>query len=748
MKIEPQSELNFYSDVEVSRPLAFSTKAKLDAYFNSKKVIALADFTTIKKQTSRIRVDIPMKSLQRCNYLSFKNPAFENKVFYARIFDMNYINNECTEVAFGINYWYTFGHDVKIMSGLIEREHLSEETFKLAEDNPFMRIAEFETPENLQISKALEPYRVQFASHQGENSLFGDYCMGLHMLEDRFFYADDGSRTDLIDSTMLIVSITEPIPPSDDEKDWWDHFLSAFMSGSTVTQAELAMFGPLNGLSDPHELSYNTSFFHSFIAPFYGQPTTITSGSNFPLPYNVMFMTYTTFNQLMEHMTLWGATSAVVSVYAMPTHMLLAALHMGNSWKGSLDEIKIDLTPFYSYMGYKSEREEDEIESKKLYQFPFSYMRVMTPNGDEKEYHYEQFSKAADDETLKPTFKLGGNLVSVPRVEVLPKNYKTLGTALNMNNVTNTFSENVNEKMTFKAFPQVPYTTDAYLSYLSGIAADLMKGNTKVNALGYKNQAAMLESQSFATDMAGATELYNTAKDVFTGFKRLAGTAGRNIEDAEAGFMEYTKGGGTYGAAENLAMQGVSHLVNLNNLATQQDVITRNQQILLKEAQMYNQSDELSVANLENNAIAQNYSCAKDAFAVSDYHAGTVDGIETFEDVSSKDFLLQHVTLRRDILMRYDRYFKAYGYNSGRYGVPRIADFIQGRTADEYAPHFSKLEKDHNGNDLYVTYIKTKALDIYNPYGYKEIDSYIKAMFEGGQQFINGDKLVGGENNG
>lgn len=732
MKIAPQSELNFYSDVEVSRPLAFSTKAKLDAYFNSKKVIALADFTTIKKQTSRIRVDLPMSRIQRCNFLSFKNPAFENKIFYARIFDMNYINNECTEVVFGINLWYTFGHDVKIMSGLIEREHLSEWDFQLAEEYPFIRLPEFNTHESLQVSKELEPYDIQYASHQGETDSLGRELMGLHMLEDTFFYEEDGSKTDLIDLPLIMLSMTEPIPPSDVEKDWWQHFLSEFSASYTHVGVR-AMFGPLNGLDDPHNLQYNQEFYDAFISPFGMMPPFITCGSNLPLPYNVMFMTHPTFRQLVEHMTIWGATSAIISVYAIPAHMMLAALNILSSVTHGRDTVQVDLTPLYKYMGYNSPIAGEEIESKKLYQFPFSYMRVTTPNGDEKEYHYEEFMRT-DDEPLKPTFKLGGNLVSVPRVEIIPKNYKKRGVALDETVGISNFEDNVYEKVSFRAFPQVPYTTDAYVTYLSSIAADLMKSNTLINQNAMSAQATNLEAQSYATDIAGTRQTWETIKDFGKGVVQLA--TGNIIGGVDSGLtvMEDT--------------------AKLNNLAAQQTMIESQQFALQQRQNMMDSSNDLTASNLDPNSvlasdIVLNYANAKDAFAVSDYHPGTVDGVETFEDVSSKDFLLQHVTLRRDILEKYDHYFKAYGYNSGRYGVPRIAEFIQGNTGGKSTPHFSKLEQDHNGKDLYVTYIKTRDIDIYNPYGYNEIDNYIKAMFNGGQQFINGDMLLpGGENNG
>lgn len=733
MKILPQSELKLYRDVETSRPLAFSSVASKVAYFTKKLAFSFNDFTVVKRSASKVRVELGLNAVNSCNYLSFKNPAFENIVFYARIFDYEYINNDCTEISFGVDYWYTFCHNVDIRSGMIDREHLSVEDYLTSVVNPFAPIPELRTAESLEISRDLEPYFTSYEEANANGSDFEKDPMGVHLLREKYSVDAVGGRVHLSPGTLLTIYMTEVTPPSEEEQTWWNNFLGCF-DGSVGTDGEYAMFAPTS--ANESTLVYNLNFYNKYLAAFLPEGGyenyTINTGVEFPRPYYVFIIPYPAMLELFRHVALWGAVSSIIGVYAMPKTMLLSALKFNEKIitgrHPDLDVYSLDMSPFYRYMGSAG------IDSAKLYQFPYSYLRITTPNGDEKELHYENFLSLGDPnyfdrETSKPELLLNGNVVTTPRVDVMPIEYRSLGLPYNSVLSTETSDRydkraNSYEKVTFKALPQVPYMTDSYLTYLSSVANTLMRDNTQMKKLEYQSTAADLEAKSFATDMSGVKGLWDFQDIVKAG-----------------------PGAGPVGTGVNIGVEALGNTANLYSLATQQDNITRSQQQLLLNAQMYNQSDDLSIANLENNAIVMNNPAAKRSFACSDYHAGSIDGVEYLEDVSTMDFLVTRVVIRKDILQKYDMYFKAYGYNSGRTGIPRIAAFLKGSVDDSEIPYFSSFERDDNGHYLPITYIKTRNIDIHCPFGIKIIEDYFKAMFNGGQQFINGDMLLSSEGN-
>lgn len=742
MKILPQSELKLYRDIETSRPLAFSSVANKAAYFTKKLAFSFNDFTVVKRSASKVRVELGLNAVKSCNYLSFKNTAFEDTIFYARIFDYEYINNDCTEISFGVDYWYTFCHNVEIRSGMIDREHLSVEDYLTSVVNPFAPIPELRTAESLEISRDLEPYFTSYTRANEDGSDFEKDPMGVHLLREKYSIETElGGAIPLTPGTLLTIYMTEVTPPSEEEQSWWDLFLARFV-GNNGEDGEYAMFEPSR--TNLTRMSYNRNFYSAYIAPFLSdegyENYNIYTGVDFPRPYYVFIIPYHAMLELFEHIALWGAVSSIVGVYAIPKTMLLAALKFTDSSEpenpNDLDVYSLDMYPFYRYM--------IGIDSAKLFQFPYSYLRITTPTGDEKELHYENFLSLGDSnnfnkETSKPEFLLNGNIVTTPRIDIIPVAYKSLGLpygSILSSSTTDNYDKRANcyEKVSFKAIPQVPYMTDSYLTYLSSVASTLMRDNTQMKKLEYQSTAASLEADSFATDMSGANQLWNTLSGSIDPFVKFDTDLNKKHELNFGSYGDYAAG----------IMKDAG---NMYSLAIQQDNISRSQQQLLLSAQMYNQSDDLSIANLENNAIVINNPSAKRSFACSDYHAGSIDGVEYLEDVSTMDFLVTRVVIRKDILQKYDMFFKAYGYNSGRTGIPRIAAFLNGSVDNSEIPYFSSFERDGAGHYLPITYIKTRNIDIHCPFGIKIIEDYFKTMFNGGQQFINGDQLLISEGN-
>lgn len=158
-RIVPSSSITLYSGIQITggMNIAFASRAAQQAYFNKHIQVRSIDCTYIRK-TGRIKVETLASVVNSCNFISFRNPLFENREFYARITNWEYVNNVMVEISYTIDYWQSYMFDISYLRGTVEREHLSVSDFNKAEANPWdLSIYEFNTKENLPYGTELEP---------------------------------------------------------------------------------------------------------------------------------------------------------------------------------------------------------------------------------------------------------------------------------------------------------------------------------------------------------------------------------------------------------------------------------------------------------------------------------------------------------------------------------------------------------------------------------------------------------------
>lgn len=78
-----------------------------------------------RTNSNRVRVSILADNLYDCNYLMFRNSAFGNKVFYAFIDSVEYVNNNVSYVYYSIDVMQTWFFDFEVGECFVEREHSS-----------------------------------------------------------------------------------------------------------------------------------------------------------------------------------------------------------------------------------------------------------------------------------------------------------------------------------------------------------------------------------------------------------------------------------------------------------------------------------------------------------------------------------------------------------------------------------------------------------------------------------------------
>lgn len=100
-----------------------SSKDEQFQSFSAYAVYTLNSQSYIRHSNNSIRVALAPDSLLTCNYMLFRNTSFGNKIFYAFITDVEYVNNETSLITYSIDNIQTYFFDVSFNASYIEREH-------------------------------------------------------------------------------------------------------------------------------------------------------------------------------------------------------------------------------------------------------------------------------------------------------------------------------------------------------------------------------------------------------------------------------------------------------------------------------------------------------------------------------------------------------------------------------------------------------------------------------------------------
>lgn len=425
----------------------------------------------------------------------------------------------------------------------------------------------------------------------------------------------------------------------------------------------------------------------------------------------------TLFNKVIEKLTTWDAVSQIIGVYAINDNVFNTAFVNGNGIVPSPSDIATGNIYTLPTSFQRVGQGQTAVDSKKLLTFPFSYLRVTTPDGNDKEYRYEWFKEVTSG-TGGCKFRVMGDLNSHPSIMMAPIKYRKYspGYIESSQDMTDAINVNLDEMVTYDEFAQVPFMTDAYLTYLAGQVMRIQGQNTA----------------DFRDQLTG-----RTIKGFGSFMGNLAGDLGQDF-DQEAHTV-WTKGG-TYrtqgwSAAQaantktgiNIGTGAVQAAGNLWDAST--SVNSAKSQIT--EAQQYLSGE------VGGDIDWGRYNSTKPAHANDVYHPGTNGGIYHYlKGLAVTDFIVTYVQLRPSVLQKYDTYFKLYGYNeAGRSDIPYIYNFIHGESQDALVPHW---DQDSDGD--YVTYLQTMDAHVTGiplPYA-----NYIEMLFNSGYRFINGDRLI------
>lgn len=682
MRIIPDSNITLYKNIEIDNDeqLAFSSKAKQTAYFQNKIAINYVPCTVIKK-TGALRIEANFSTVAQCNYLSFVNPTLDNKIIYARIIDYEYINNECVEITYAIDYWQTWMFDVDFEDMYIEREHLSESDFQKAETNPYdPSIMEFKTNENLQISKDIEkPYYTYGNTNNVDGIFVKDALCAERNIPNR-----NGILMVFSDINLANIDGDGTTKPSQ----ILAGLISSLVTTGSSTNNNLCFYKLSTSTYEYLHANYSSAIPYQIHKGQMWSGATPLSGNTIDAPTNYVYVDttdiddemYKYFTQILGWFTDNNCLDLLLGIYPIPTGLMVFS-GMQPTTQGQF---------FVRHTTGKTQN----VTNKKLDLFPYTYYRIITPNGDIKELRMEDF-KSIQEGGDYAEIGISLDVVEKPNLLIAPRDYKAVGiTPLSSSNF------NLKEGLIFTQFPTLPYAIDAFRIQMAAVTNNIIGNNT----IDYQYDLASKALKAYPSKFF--SEPVQFIKDTFNLTSKWEGSD--ELSDKAIGginsFLNKSAGIGM-----GLGAPWAKTMNEGNMLADSSKVL----------------------AGEEDNAIYDNYQYTKPAYGANEYHQINGDGITNFNVNSFMDIVILKVTINPVILEQYDKYFTNYGYTSGRCGIPRVINYIKGSTEATDIPHWLTL------NNKPTTYIKTKNCKVI--YAMLPVAQFIKSMFDSGVRMVKGD---------
>ena len=131
MYIQPSTEIHILQNIPLNKSYEHTVFYK-DAQTQATEFLKfekymLTNYSYQRANLGTLRVELKYENLYNCNYLMFKNNAFEDKWFYAFITGVSYVSNEVSEIYYEIDVMQTWCYDYSFLKTFIERQHSKED---------------------------------------------------------------------------------------------------------------------------------------------------------------------------------------------------------------------------------------------------------------------------------------------------------------------------------------------------------------------------------------------------------------------------------------------------------------------------------------------------------------------------------------------------------------------------------------------------------------------------------------------
>ena len=730
--IPQNSVLTLYKDVDISskykKQVVHQSKQAQSNYFQQRAFRIWQNVSVMRNSRNTVKIAARQGTIDEATYLSFRNPELDNRTYYCYITNIDYLNNDTTQITFEIDYFQTYYLDAKYSETQIVREHLSKKEYDKAIENPFDRsLISLRTPEDLVPDEEMYTLLGREQVNDGEssgshwlpasikydngttgdtkvivmfvapfNELSGSDRLALgksgytskygtlsfeevwakYEKQIKSDYDDDDGKTDGNISGFGVVhaaadglyyNLTTKLLKKDT---WSDGFFAGLGKLSDVNQGagenleerkkqlkkdydrEKQLEKESKEKVDDENLKYKSTW-EQFLQNFGSYSYEGEKNGGFQATRMFIFKGsrgYRDFQNAVDFMTLYGYSSSIVGAYYVPLAVL-------------------DNTRLVAEI-------ENPCKSRhpKLRTFPYTYINVISPDGTNKEYKFENFAKITNKISNKANFTLTSNFNGVPTMSLVPLNYKMIASGNDVRSMMNYI-----ERITFRNFPPVGWTTDSFLTYLNK-----------------QNTSFAMQQMPFDQDT-------------------------RRIQTA-------------YSVGEN-ASKSIGSFATGNPLAAAQPIFDGSTDFFMKNREIdYNRElrdrtsnlGPESASNVAGGYLAPEWQQARPAFVNKSYQASGTDGWEMYQ-YWGPNFRIDTHTVHPQYLHIFERYFDLYGYNTKRIGVPHLVSWIHSEGEE---PHWENVDGKQS------TYLKTYNIQITNVIA-PAIEA-ISSLLDSGCTFVKG----------
>lgn len=685
------TDVRLYKGVPIADgmyPIWQSAEAQFEDWQKHRDVIVNNSlYVDGSKGTLNLSID-PARALA-CDYLTFVNHKFEGKIFYARITDTRQISNVAVTIDFVIDNFQTYMFDFKMRGGVVLREHLTEEQHQRAIENPWREdIPELFTDEGFSLTSAEE------VKYKRDVNATISKEFGLPLLPDSIHEGNTYPSTPLEAEGVpgLVTAIGAPtVRPGVSNP---NPALTNLISRDTYIVAEVTqdlylrfrewVTKPPNNSEDLSDMQAEYSYSVAINADLSTGHSPGTNANNIivtGLPGRAGART----QQFVSMVARARMSSDLIALREVPKSVFessirrLYGMSSFNRAASNQPERYNDINlpshiinvPRYSnlYGGV----------NPKLERFPFRYVRVNSPIGDDKEFMIEKFDGAT------PILNLYGEIAGDPALHVVPVTYN--GHPLDLNN-----------RLTFSGFPLMPSESSAYINYINNKAVAILEGDTQ-NA---KRARDIVEGRK------RGQKQFNWANpsSYVEGLAPIAQKIGETV-------------GGFFGVARGIKSGDPQSAIEEASRSRFERMQAR-------------QAEEIINGNMPTETFTGEQAPGG-TFAVprgltaghGEYTAGSSENSMLLM-LNRAHFEAIVVTYQREVIKSYSDFLEAYGYRSDSVAQPRVMDYIRGGVGPRFV----------NMDGLTFTYCQTEQIKIYGVTPSAAAD--IAAVFNGGARFTKG----------
>lgn len=129
MGVMPDSDLQLYMnvpfDTNYNDTIMFASENTQRDYFVEKRAYGFPNLQYVRAGENQIKLNISADNARLCNYMGFRNNAYNSKWFYAFITAVDYVNDNTSLITFHVDVLQTWLFQLNPPMCLVAREHVN-----------------------------------------------------------------------------------------------------------------------------------------------------------------------------------------------------------------------------------------------------------------------------------------------------------------------------------------------------------------------------------------------------------------------------------------------------------------------------------------------------------------------------------------------------------------------------------------------------------------------------------------------